>query len=89
MGWIGISRNWDVNYPFAFQTWEPESYDAGVGNSLTEASTPESALNSLVHHMTEAQRKLDSQRLNPQARRGMAQWLLHEYLEGLPDSVEP
>ena len=89
VGWFGISRNWDVNYPFAFQTWEPESYDAGVGNSMTEASTPESALNSLIHHMTEAQRKLDSQRLNPQARRGMAQWLLHEYLEGLPDSVEP
>ena len=65
VGWFGISRNWDVDNPFAFQTWELESYDDGVGNSMTETSTPESALNSLIH------------------------WLLHEYLEGLPDSVEP
>ncbi len=74
--------------PFAFQTWEPQSYDDGVGNSMTRAATPESALDQLIHYMTEMQRQTDSQRINPEARKGMAQWTLHEFLEALPDSLD-
>ena len=40
VGWFGINRNWDVDNPFAFQTWEPESYDDGVGNSMTDDIHP-------------------------------------------------
>ncbi len=87
VGYFGIYKDWDVKYPFAFQTWEPQSYDDGVGNSMTRAATPESALDQLIHYMTEMQRQTDSQRINPEARKGMAQWTLHEFLEALPDSL--
>ena len=88
VGYFGIYKDWDVKYPFAFQTWEPQSYDDGVGNSMTRAATPESALDQLIHYMTEMQRQTDSQRINPEARKGMAQWTLHEFLEALPDSLD-
>ena len=56
VGYFGIYKEADIMYPFAFQTWEPKSHDDGVGNSMTNTTTPESALNLLIHHMTEKQR---------------------------------
>ena len=85
VGYFGISKDWDVNIPFAYQTSEPVSYEDGVGSSMTSTTTPDSALNCLTYRLKEAQRKEDSQRINPAARKGMAQWVLHEFLEGLPD----
>ena len=55
---------------------------------MTRAATPESALDQLIHYMTEMQGQTDSQRINPEARKGMAQWTLHEFLEALPDSLD-
>jgi hypothetical protein len=89
VGYFGIYKDWDLKYPFAFQTWAPVSYDDGVGNSMTRTTTPESALKQLIHYMTEAQRQTDSQRVNPEARKGMAQWKLHQFLEALPDALDP
>ena len=89
VGYFGIYKDWGIKYPFAFQTWDLESHDDGVGNSMTKTTTPESALNLLIHHMTENQRQTDSQRANPEARKGMAQWQLHQFLETLPDSLDP
>ena len=88
VGWFGSSNDCDINGPFAYQNWPLESLDEGVGNSLTTTTTPHSALRCLAHSLTEAQRKADSQRITPQARRGMAQWALHDYLEGLTDGAE-
>lgn len=89
VGYFGIYKDWDLKYPFAFDLSEPESYDDGVGHSMTRTTTPESALKSLIHYMTEMQRKTDAQRINPEARKGMAQWQLHQFLETLPDSLDP
>ena len=89
VGYFGIYKDWDLKYPFAFQTWELESYDDGVGNSMTRTTTPESALKQLARYMTEMQRETDSQRVNPEARKGMAQWMLHQFMETLPDALDP
>ena len=88
VGYFGISRDWDVNRPFAYQSSPLESLDEGIGNSMTATTTPRSALRCLAYHLTEAQKKEESQRINPEARKGMAQWQLHECLEGLPDGAE-
>ena len=55
---------------------------------MTKSTTPESALRSLIHYMTEMQRKTDEQQINPEARKGLAQWTLQEFLETLPDSLD-
>ena len=88
VGWIGVSKECDVDRAFAYQTWPLESLDEGVGSSMTLTSTPQSALRCLTYGLIEAQRKEESQRINPKALRGMAQWALQEYLEGLPDEGE-
>ena len=88
VGYFGIYKDGDLKYPFAFQTWEPQSYDEGIGNSMTRSTTPESALRDLIHYMTENQRKTDEQRINPEARKGLAQWTLQECLETLPDTLD-
>ena len=56
---------------------------------MTRTTTPESALKQLVRYMTEMQRETDSQRVNPEARKGMAQWMLHQFMETLPDALDP
>ena len=86
VGYFGLYQDGDLKYPYAFQTWEPQSFDEGLGNSMTRSTTPESALRSLIHYMTESQRKMDEQQINPEARKGLAQWALQEFLETLPDS---
>ena len=88
VGYFGIYKDGDLKYPFAFQFLEPQSYDEGIGNSMTKSTTPESALRSLIHYMTEMQRKTDEQQINPEARKGLAQWTLQEFLETLPDSLD-
>ena len=88
VGWIGISKDCDVNSPFAFQFRETESLDEGVGTNITASSTPRTALICMAFHLTQAQQKEESLRINPEARRGMARWQLHEYLEGLEDGAE-
>ncbi len=88
VGYFGIYKDGDLKYPFAFQTWEPQSYDEGLGNSMTKSTTPESALRDLIHYMTEMQRKTDEQQINPEARKGVAQWTLQEFIETLPDSLD-
>ena len=88
VGWIGVSMECDADLAFAYQTWPLESLDEGVGSSTTLTSTPQSALRCLTHRLIEAQRKEESQRINPKARRGMSQWTLQEYLEGLPNGGE-
>ena len=55
---------------------------------MTRSTTPESALRSLILYMTESQRKMDEQHINPEARKGLAQWALQEFLETLPDSLD-
>ena len=62
VGYFGIYKDGDLKYPFAFQFLEPQSYDEGIGNSMTRSTTPESALRSLIHYMTDSQRKTDEQR---------------------------
>ncbi|MCY4365184.1 MAG: hypothetical protein OXE17_03000 [Chloroflexi bacterium] len=59
-----------------------------VGSSLTATATIQSALRCLSFSLIEVQRKEEALRINPEARRGMAQWQLHEYLEGLEDGDE-
>ena len=89
VGRIGVSKECGADLAFAYQTQPLESLDEGVGSSTTLTSTPQSALRCLTYGLIEAQRKEESQRINPKARRGMAQWTLQEYLEGLPDEGEP
>ena len=88
MGYFGIYKDGDLKYPFAFQFLELQSYDEGIGSSMTGSTTPESALRSLVHYMTEMQRQTDEQQINPEARKGLAQWALQEFLETLPDTLD-
>ena len=88
VGYFGIYGDGDLTYPFAFQTWEPESYDEGLGNGMARSVTPESALRSLIHYLKESQRKADDQQINPEARKGLAQWTLQEFLDTLPDSLD-
>ena len=85
VGWVGISRDCDVNNPFAYQTQPLKSLDEGVGSSLTAAPTIQSALRCLSYSLIEGQKKEEALRINPQARRGMAQWALQEFLDGLGD----
>ena len=70
VGYFGIYKDGDLEYPFAFQIWEPQSYDEGIGNSMTRSTPPESALRSLIHYMTEMKRKADEQQINPEAAQG-------------------
>ena len=88
VGYFGLYKDGDLTHPFAFQTWELESYDEGLGNSLTRSRTPEFALRSLIHYMKEMQRETDEKRINPEARKGLAQLTLQEFLETLPDSLD-
>ena len=88
VGWIGISRDCDVNNPFAYQSRPPDSLDEGVGSSLTATATIQSALSHLSYSLIEAQKKEEALRINPQARREMAQWALQEFLIGLEDGDE-
>ena len=88
VGYIGINKDADLEYPFAFQTWEPQSLDDGVGNSMTRTKNPEAALDNLFHYMLEKQRHTDAQRINPQARKGLAQWELNRFLEELPEETK-
>ena len=88
VGWIGISRDCDVNHPFAYQSRPPDSLDKGVGSSLTATATIQSALRCLSFSLIEGQKKEEALRINPQARRGMAQWALQEFLDGLEDGGE-
>ena len=88
VGWIGISRDCDVNNPFAYQSRPPDSLDEGVGSSLTAVPTIQIALRCLSFSLIQAQKKEEALRINPQARRGMAQWALQEFLEGLEDGDE-
>ncbi len=85
VGWIGISRDCDVNHPFAYQSRPPDSLDEGVGSSLTAVPTIQIALRCLSFSLIEGQKKEEALRINPQARRGMAQWALQEFLDGLGD----
>ena len=89
VGYFGIYVDLDVEEPFAFQTREPESYEDGVGNSMTKSATPEGALDTLIHYMKKKQQRTDAQQINPEARKGMAQWTLHQFLETLPDALDP
>ena len=86
VGYFGLYKDGDLTYPFAFQFLEPQSYDEGIGNSMTRSTSPESALRSLIRYMKEMQRTTDEQQINPEARKGLAQWTLQEFLETLPDS---
>ena len=88
VGYFGLYKDGDLKYPFAFQLSEPKSYDEGVGDSLSRATNPESALHTLIHDMREKQRKTDEQQINPEARKGLAEWTLQEFLDTLPDSPE-
>ena len=88
VGWIGISRDCDVNNPFAYQSRPPDSLDEGVGSSMTAVPTIQLALRCLSYSLIEGQKKEEALRINPQARRGMAQWALHEYLDALEDGDE-
>ena len=85
VGWVGISADCDVNNPFAYQTLPLKSLDEGVGSSLTAVPTIQIALRCLSFSLIEGQKKEEAPRINPQARRGMAQWALQEFLEGLGD----
>ena len=88
VGWVGISRDCDVNHPFGYQTQPLKSLDEGVGSSLTATATIHSALSHLSYSLIEAQKKEEALRINPEARRGMAQWQLQEFLDGLEDGDE-
>ena len=88
LGYFGLYKGGDLKYPFAFQLFEPKSYDEGIGDSLSRATTPESALRTLIHDMREKQRKADEQQINPEARKGLAEWTLQEFLQTLPDSLD-
>ena len=63
VGYFGLYRDGDLKYPFAFQFLEPQSYDEGIGNSMTRSTTPESALRSLIHYMRDSQRTADEQQI--------------------------
>ena len=88
VGYFGLYKDGDLKYPFAFQTWEPQSYDEGLGNSMTNSATPELALRGLILYLRDKQRKTDEQQINPEARKGLAEWTLQEFLDTLPDSPE-
>lgn len=88
VGWVGISRDCDINSPFAYQTGPLESTDEGIGNSLTATPTIRSALLCVAHHLKEMQMKAEALRINPQARRGMAQWALREFFDEHCDGAE-
>ena len=88
VGWVGISRDCDVNSPFGYQTQPLKSLDEGVGSGLTAGPTIQTALRCLSYSLIEAQKKEEALRINPQARREMAQWALQEFLIGLEDGDE-
>ena len=88
VGYFGLYKDGDLKYPFAFQTSEPQSYEEGLGNGMTKSTTPESVLRILIYYMTESQREADEQQINPEARKGLAEWALQEFLDTLPDSPD-
>ena len=88
VGYFGLYRDGDLKYPFAFQFVEPRSYDEGIGSGMTRSTTPESALRILIHYMIDSHRTTDEQQINPEARKGLAEWTLQEFLDTLPDSLE-
>ena len=55
---------------------------------MTNSATPELALRGLILYLRDKQRKTDEQQINPEARKGLAEWTLQEFLDTLPDSPE-
>ena len=88
VGWIGLSNNSDDNKAFAYQTWPLRAGEEAVGTSLTDAQTPRQALLDLAFRLTRRQERDEHLRINPKARKGLAEWELKEFMEGLSESEE-
>ena len=88
VGWIGLSKDSDDNKAFAYQLWPLQAGEEGVGTSLTDAQTPRQALLNLAFRLTRRQERDDYLRINPKARKGLAEWELKEFMEGLSEGEE-
>ena len=88
VGWIGLSKDSDDNKAFAYQLWPLQTGEEGVGTSLTDAQTPRQALLNLAFRITRRQERDDYLRINPKARKGLAEWELKEFMEGLSEGEE-
>lgn len=88
VGYMGVFKGLDVDRLFAYQLLEPNSFDGGLGNEMTATSSLESAVRCLLYQLKVSQRRTESERINPEARRGLAEWELNEFMEGLPDLLE-
>ena len=88
VGWIGLSTSSDDNKTFAHQTWPLQEGEKTLGTSMTDAQTPRLALLALAFRLTLRQKRAEHLRINPQAREGVAQWELKEFMENLVEGEE-
>ena len=85
VGYFGINRDWNVLRPYAWSIFESQVHDDGVENIFSSGTTPDEALQKLARSMLQDQTKEDSQRINPEERKGAARRVLRDFLEELPD----
>ena len=88
VGWIGLSNNSDGNNAFAHQTRPLKTGEEAVGSSMSDAPTSRLALVELAIRLTRRQERAEYLRINPKARKGLAEWELKEFMEGLSEGEE-
>ena len=85
VGYFGITKEWDAARPYAQSTTEFMVDVDGISDVIWGYPIPGGALKELCGLMLTAQRRKDSERINPEERKKAARQVLKEFLEELPD----
>ena len=85
VGWIGISLDWDAERPYTSTITSGQLRDDGISGIGLHHDTPDAALRFLCGILLDQQRKVDSQRINPEERKAAAKRVLREFLTELPE----
>ena len=83
-GWFGISRDWDPQQPYTETTVSSFIRDDGIGGIGFLYASPDDALRALCTSLLNMQRKQDSRRVNPEARKAAAVRVLCEFMNEQP-----
>ncbi len=83
-GYFAINKEWDVAEAYTYATRKSRVDDDGI-IGIFGYRTAQEALDMLCRSMLSAQRKEDSNRINPDGRKDAARKVMKEFLEELPD----
>ena len=83
-GYFGINKEWDVAEAYTYTKRKSQVDDDGI-IGVFGYRTAREALDMPCRSMLTAQRKEDSNRINPEGRKDAARKVMKEFLEELPD----